>query len=113
MLVKAQFLRVDTQTDEPFHPLLAPELEPLRVRPRLDEELHLHLLELPGPEDEVPPRDLGAERLPDLGDAERDLLPGRLQHVEIVDVDPLPRLGTQVHLCCRLLDPTYAPLDPE
>ena len=39
-----------------------------------DEVLHLHLLELAHPEDEVAGRDLVAERLADLGDAERQLL---------------------------------------
>jgi hypothetical protein len=58
----------------PRHAEAAPPLEPLLVGARLDEELHLHLLELAGPEDEVAGRDLVAERLPDLGDAERDLL---------------------------------------
>ena len=46
--------------------------------PGFDEELHLHLLELARAEDEVPGRDLVAERLADLRDAERDLLPRRL-----------------------------------
>ena len=59
------------------HPPLPPVLEPLRVGARLDEELHLHLLELARPEDEVARRDLVAERLADLRDAERNLLPGR------------------------------------
>ena len=42
------------------------------VRP--DEVLHLHLLELAHPEDEVAGADLVAERLADLGDPERQLL---------------------------------------
>src|ERR1022692_1505088 len=50
-------------------------LVPLLVGARLDEEFHLHLLELAGAEDEVSRRDLVAERLADLADAERDLLP--------------------------------------
>jgi hypothetical protein len=45
---------------------------------RLDEELHLHLLELAGAEDEVARRDLVAERLADLRDAERRLLAARV-----------------------------------
>jgi hypothetical protein len=48
---------------------------PLLVGAGLDEELHLHLLELAGAEDEVARRDLVAERLADLPDPERDLLP--------------------------------------
>ena len=57
-----------------FQPLLQPVLVPLLVGPGLDEELHLHLLELTGTEDEVARRDLVAERLADLRDAERRLL---------------------------------------
>ena len=57
----------------PVEPFADPVLEPPVVGPRLDEELHLHLLELPGPEDEVAGRDLVAERLPDLGHPEGHL----------------------------------------
>ena len=80
----------------PLHPPLPPALEPLRVGARLHEELHLHLLELAGAEDEVPGRDLVAERLADLGDAEGNLLPRALQDVEVVDVDALRGLGPEV-----------------
>jgi hypothetical protein len=59
----------------------------------LDEELHLHLLELAGAEDEVAGRDLVAEALADLADAERRLLARRLLHVEVVDEDALRGLG--------------------
>jgi hypothetical protein len=55
---------------------------PLLVGARLDEELHLHLLELAGAEDEVAGRDLVAERLADLRDAERRLLARVVMHVE-------------------------------
>ena len=54
-----------------------PVLVPLLVGAGLDEELHLHLLELAGAEDEVARRDLVAERLADLADAERRLLARR------------------------------------
>ena len=80
-----------------LHALRLPVLEPLHVvRARLDEELHLHLLELARAEDEVPGRDLVAERLADLRDAERHLLPRRLLHVQEVHVDALRRLRAQV-----------------
>ena len=62
----------------------------------LDEELHLHLLELAGAEDEVARRDLVAERLADLPDAERRLAARRGQHVRVVDEDALRGLGPQV-----------------
>ena len=61
-----------------------------------DEELHLHLLELARAEDEVAGRDLVAERLADLRDAERRLLAAELQDVLEVDEDALRRLRAQV-----------------
>src|ERR1700733_3918604 len=69
---------------------------PLRSGRRLDEELHLHLLELAGAEDEIARRDLVAERLADLADAERDLLARGLQHVAVVDEDALCGLRPEV-----------------
>ena len=71
-------------------------LEPLLRLGGRHEELHLHLLELAGAEDEVAGRDLVAERLADLGDPERRLLARELEHVLEVDEDPLRRLGAQV-----------------
>ena len=59
------------------------------------EELDLHLLELARAEDEVAGRDLVAERLADLRDAERRLLARELQHVLEVDEDALRGLGAQ------------------
>ena len=61
-----------------------------------NEVLHLHLLELAHPEHEVPGRDLVAERLPDLGDPERQLLARRLLDVLEVHVRALGGLGPQV-----------------
>ncbi len=82
-------------------PALA-QLDPLAV-PALglvgrDEELHLHLLELAGAEDEVAGGDLVAEGLADLGDPKGRLLAGEAEHVLEVDEDPLRRLGAQVDL---------------
>ena len=74
------------------------------VGARLDEELHLHLLELPGAEDEVARGDLVAERLADLADAERRLLAGRLHHVGEVDEDALRGLRPQVVQAGLVLD---------
>ena len=65
---------------------------------RRHEVLHLHLLELTGAEHEVAGRDLVAERLADLGDAEGRLLPRGLEHVLEVEEHALRRLGPQVHL---------------
>src|ERR1044072_7331552 len=61
-----------------------------------NEVLHLHLLELARAEDEVAGRDLVAERLSNLRDAEGNLpAHGRL-HVEEVDEDALRRLGAEI-----------------
>ena len=59
------------------------------------EVLHLHLLELAHAEEEVPRRDLVAEALADLRDAERRLHAHRVGHVLEVDEDALRRLGPQ------------------
>ena len=64
-----------------------------------DEELHLHLLELAHAEEEVPRRDLVAEALADLRDAERRLHAQRRRDVLEVDEDALRRLGPQVRAC--------------
>ena len=69
-----------------------------------DEELHLHLLELAGAEDEVAGRDLVAERLAGLGDAERWLHAGGVRDVEVVDEDALRGLGAQVVHGALVLD---------
>ena len=79
-----------------FQRSLQPVLVPLLVGARLDEELHLHLLELARAEDEVARGDLVAEGLADLRDAERRLLAGRGHHVVEVDEDALRGLRAQV-----------------
>src|SRR5215211_5898026 len=87
VLVKLQPLRLEAEAKVPPQALLLPVLEPLhvpalrRLRFRIDEELHLHLLELARAEDEVPGRDLVPERLADLRDAERRPLARELQDV--------------------------------
>src|SRR5206468_1649463 len=96
VLMELQALSLETQCEVPLHPLLLPVLEPLHVGARLDEELHLHLLELARAEDEIPGRDLVAERLPDLRDAEWDFLTRRLLDVQEIHVDALRGPGPQV-----------------
>src|SRR3989442_8980098 len=111
MLMKPQLLLAQPQADQPLHALVPPEFEPLPVAPRLHEELHLHLLELARPEREVAGRDLVAERLADLRDAERDLLAGGLEHVQRSE-EHTSELQSRPHLLCRLLleKKTYCPL---
>ena len=60
------------------------------------EHLQLHLLKLAHAEDEVSWADLVAERLADLGDAERDLLARRIAHVLVLHIGALRRLGAKV-----------------
>ena len=95
----------------PGPPPRHPVLEHRRRRLRLDEVLHLHLLELAHPEDEVARADLVAERLADLGDAERQLLAARLADVAEVHVDALGRLRAQVDLDALLLDRAHVGLE--
>src|SRR5215218_4923484 len=72
------------------------EMEFFVVGTRLDEELHLHLLELAGSEDEVSRRDLVAERLADLTDTKRGLLPAGRDDVGEVDKNALGGLWTKI-----------------
>ncbi len=101
---EAHVLGVEAQLEIPVPPLLQPVLVPRLVGARLDEELHLHLLELAGAEDEVAGSDLVAEALAGLGHAERRLLAGRGRDVLVVDEDPLCGLGTQVVQALFVLD---------
>ena len=96
VLEQAQVLLLHAQAGVPALPRGDPVVVPFLVGAGLDEELHLHLLELAGAEDEVARGDLVAERLADLPDPERDLLPRGLQHVAEVDEDPLRGLRPQV-----------------
>ena len=78
-----------------------------------DEVLHLHLLELAHPEDEVAGADLVAERLADLGDPERQLLARRLQDVLEVDVRALGGLRAEVDDRRVVLDRAHERLEHE
>src|SRR3954447_1450362 len=104
VLEEPQVLGRDAEVGVPAGPLVDPVLVPFLVGAGLDEEFHLHLLELAGPEDEVAGCDLVAERLADLADAERRLLARRRQHVEEVDEDALRGLRPQVVQARLVLD---------
>ena len=93
--------------------LVDPVAVPLVGLGRRHEELHLHLLELERAEDEVARRDLVAERLADLGDAERRLAARDLGDVLEVDEDALRRLGAEVDRDARLLHRADARLEHE
>ena len=113
VLVDAQLLVADAELPVPGAADFEPALEPLPILARLDEVLHLHLLELAGAEDEVPGRDLVAERLADLRDPERDLLARGAEHVLEVDVDPLRGLGPQIDDGRLVLDRPHEGLEHE
>ena len=96
VVAQAEVLVLQADGEQPVVAERAPVVEPLKVGARLAEELELHLLELAHAEDEVARRDLVAEGLADLADAERELFArGALDVIE-VDEDALRGLGTEV-----------------
>ena len=73
VVAQTQMLFLDAETQQPVLAVVLPVGEPFKVRAGLAEELALHLLKLARAEREVARRDLVAERLADLADAEREL----------------------------------------
>src|SRR5271154_5951844 len=63
---------------------------------RLDEKFQFHLLELARAEGEIARRDLVAERLADLRDAERDALPRRFQNIFELRENRLRGFGAEI-----------------
>ena len=106
VLVQAQVFFLDTQVGVPLVAVIDPVLVPLFVLARLDEELHLHLLELAGAEDEVTRGDLVAEGLTNIGNAEWRLHARGGHYVLEVDEDTLCGLGTQVVQTLLVIDRT-------
>src|SRR5437867_1931665 len=113
VFVKPQSAFFQAKTEVPVHALLLPVIEPLHVGARLDEELHLHLLELACAEDEVSRRYLVTKRLSNLRDAEWHFLPRRLLNVEEVDVNALRGLGTKIDNGRRVFDRSHEGLEHE
>ena len=103
---QAQLLGPDPKGDVPVQPFLFPVVQPLLVRAGLDEELHLLLFELAEPEDVVAGRDLVAERLTLLRDAEGDPLAGGVEDVLELHEHALGGLRPQVDLGGRVLNRT-------
>ena len=105
MRAQAQLLAADAQARRtssaaPSHQYLNQYMSslPSSAKPRRrDEVLHLHLLELARAEREVLDRDLVAEALALLRDAEGRLEPHAGLHVQEVDEHRLRGLGPQVH----------------
>ena len=96
VVTQAQVLLLDAQAQQPVLAVILPVSEPLQVGARLAEELALHLLELAGTEGEVARRDLVAEGLADLADAEGQLAAGGALDVGKVDEDALCGLRAEV-----------------
>src|SRR5829696_6963242 len=103
LLVEAQVGGADAEVNEPLVAVVDPLLMHALVLAGAHEVLHLHLLELARAEDEVAGRDLVAERLADLRDAEGNLPPQRRLHVQEVDEDALRRLGPEVSQRVRVV----------
>ena len=96
MLEKPQVFRVDAAIHVPVEALLNPVLVPTLVLARLDEKLHLHLLELASAEDEVSRCYLVSKALSHLANTKWRLHTSGVQHVVEVYKDALGSLGTQV-----------------
>ena len=103
MVAQAKVLLLHAEREQPLLAEAAPVGEPLEVRARLAEELQLHLLEFTHAENEVARRDLVAERLADLADAERQLAARGALHVDEVHKDALRRLRAEIHGVLRVL----------
>ena len=106
-----QVVAVDPLPFPPAQAFVHPALVPILVVAGGDEELELHLLELAHPEDEVARRDLVAERLADLCDAERKLAGGGVQDVLEVREDGLRGLGPQIRERRAVVDRADAGLE--
>ena len=100
VIVEAVLVRAKTKSLVPFHPYFFPVFEPIQLFTRYDEELHLHLLELPHAEDKLACHDLVTERFPDLRDPKRHFHAPGLLHVQEVHEYPLRALGPQVYFEC-------------
>ena len=96
MIVETIVLVTHSESLVPCHTVLLPLCEPVELRTWLDEELHLHLLELPHTEDELTCHNLISEGLTDLCDTERNLHTTGLLYVEIVYENTLCSLRTQI-----------------
>ena len=101
---EAQVLGTDAVLRVPTEAFVEPRLQPLVVGARLHEVLDFHLLEFAGSEGEVARRNLVAEGLAYLGDAEGELAAGGREHVGEVNEDALGRFRSQVHLMGGVFD---------
>ena len=95
MIAQPQPVAGQAQVEIPLIPTVAPIGIPIAGGVGVAEELDFHLLEFPRAEREVARRDLVAETLAHLADAERNLHAGAVQNVLEVDEHPLRGLGPE------------------
>src|SRR5512140_2977016 len=81
MVVKTVILISEAKGFMPIHPYLFPVPEPFKFCPGPDKKLHLHLLKLPHPENELPRYNFISESFTDLCDSKRDLHPSCFLHI--------------------------------
>src|SRR5215469_4333200 len=96
MRMPAQILETHAEVQIPVPALPAPIFKPLLFAVGIDEELHLHLLELARAENKVSGTDFVAESLTDLRDAEWYSLAHASLHILEIDIDTLRCLRAQV-----------------
>ena len=96
VVAQPEMLFLDAETQQPVLAVVFPVGKPFKVRAGLAEEFALHLLKLARAEREVARRDLVAERLADLADAERELPARRALDVREVDENALRGLRAEI-----------------
>ena len=97
MLPGPDVFRLQPQFQQPLLAELYPVFIPIHVGPRCTEEFQLHLLELPGPENEVARGDFISKGFTDLADAKWDLLTGCAHYILEIDENPLGCFRPEVH----------------
>src|SRR5574344_43768 len=98
MIMETIILSPHSQILVPLQTLLLPSLEPLHLCTWLNEELHLHLLKLPHPEDELASHNLIPESLSYLSNSKRNLHTPSLLNIQILNEDTLSSFRTKINL---------------
>ena len=96
VIPQTQVFLLHPQVHKPLAAVVLPVGEPFQIGAGLHEELQFHLLEFPGPEDEVAGGDFVTEAFPYLGHPKGDLLAAGALDVHKVDKDALGSLRPEV-----------------